>query len=339
MELSGKKVLITGATGFIGGRLAERLASEAGLSVRALVRPTTNGQRLAGLGIEIFRGDVTEPASLLAAAAGCQLIFHAAAQVNEGVGNKAEIWAANVTGTENMIHAALATGVERFVHLSSCAVYGSRQAHHLDEQTPISLRGNLYSDSKVVAEEIVFWAYRERGLPIVVARPSHVYGPGAQLSIRPVEAIKAGKLILIDGGRHLCKPLYVDDLIDGLMLCAQVEAAVGEAINFTDAAPVPWREYFAAYGQMLQVKSFPSVPFALAWLIGGYEELKAALKGQKPMINREVVKFLHSSSSFSNQKARALLGWEPKVGFAEGMRRTEAWLRAEGYLTSSKVAR
>jgi len=335
-SLNGKKALITGATGFIGGRLTERLSVEEAVCVRALVRTPAKGQRLADLGVEIVPGDVTNPASVLAAVAGCQLVFHAAAQVNEGIGSKAEVWAVNVTGTQNVVNAALATGVERFIHLSSCAVYGSPQKHHIDEQTPTRRRGNLYSDSKVAAEEIVFLAYREWGLPIVVARPSYVYGPGSQVTIRPVEAIKAGKIILIDGGRHLCKPLYIDDLVEGLMLCAQVEAAIGEAINFTDDAPVPWREYFAAYGQMLKVNSFPSVPFALAWLVGYYQELKATLKGQKATINRELVKFLHSSNSFSNQKARTLLGWEPRVGFAEGMQRTEAWLRAEGYLTGSR---
>jgi nucleoside-diphosphate-sugar epimerase len=184
----------------------------------------------------------------------------------------------------------------------------------------------------VAAEEVVFRAYREKNLPVVAARASHVYGPRSQLAIRPVEAIKAGQMILIDRGHHLCKPLYIDNLVDGLILCAKSEAAIGQAINFTDDAPLPWRKYFGAYGQMLQVKSFPSVPFALAWVIACFYEIKAALAGQKATFNRELVRFLGSSSSFSNQKARTLLGWEPKVGFEEGMRRTEAWLRAEGYL-------
>jgi nucleoside-diphosphate-sugar epimerase len=332
MELSGKKALITGATGFIGGRLAERLRVEENVFVRALVRNPAKAQQLADLAIEIVPGDITQPASLLPAVAGCQLVFHAAAQVNEGIGRKAEVWLVNVTGTENVVNAAIAAGVERFVHVSSCAVYGSLQQPQIDEGTPTRYRGNLYSDSKVAAEEVVFRAYRENNLPVVAARASHVYGPRSQMVIRPVEAIKAGQMILVDRGRHLCKPLYIDNLVDGLILCAKSEAAIGQAINFTDDAPLPWREYFGAYGQMLHVKSFPSVPFALAWVIACFYEIKAALTGQKATFNRELVRFLCSSSSFSNQKARTLLGWEPKVGFDEGMRRTEAWLQAEGYL-------
>jgi nucleoside-diphosphate-sugar epimerase len=331
MDLKGKKALVTGATGFIGGRLTERLISE-GVQVRGLARTPAKGQWLAELGVELVPGDITDPASLRTAIAGCQLVFHAAAWVSEG-GSKAEVWAVNVAGTQNVVDAALAEEVERFVHLSSCAVYGSLQQHNIDETTPTRMRGNLYGDSKVAAEEVLFRAYRAQGLPVVAARASQVYGPHSrQFTLRPVEVIKAGKMVLIDKGRHLCKPIYIDNLIDGLILCAQVEAAVGEAINFTDGAPVPWREFFGAYGRMLDIHSFPSVPFALAWLIGYYNEITARLRGKKASFNRAAVQALRSSNSFSNQKARELLGWEPKVDLAQGMTLTEAWLRAEGYL-------
>ena len=332
MELKGKMALITGATGFIGGRLAERLITEEGMQVRGLVRNPTKGRWLTDLGVDLIQGDVTNPASLSAAIADCQVVFHAAAWVSEG-GQKADVWAVNVTGAKNVVEAALAAGVERFVHLSSCAVYGSLQQFNIDENTPTRRRGNLYGDSKVAAEEVVLQAYQEHGLPVVSARASQVYGPRSeQFTIRPVKIIKAGKMVLIDGGRHLCKPVYIDNLVDGLILCAKAEAAVGEAINFTDGEPVPWREFFEAYGRMVNINSFPSVPFALAWLIGLYNEIKAALRGKKASLNREAIKSLRSSNSFSNQKARTLLGWEPKIDLSEGMKLTEAWLRAEEYI-------
>jgi nucleoside-diphosphate-sugar epimerase len=332
MALTGKQTLITGATGFIGGRLAERLVAEARVPVRALVRTPEKGQWLADLGVEIVSGDITNPTSLQQAMAGCQLVFHAAGWVSEQ-GSKAEVWAVNVKGTQNVVEAALAAGVERLIHLSSCAVYGSLQQYNIGEDTPPRMTGNLYSDSKVAAEEIVFRACREQGLPVVVARASQVYGPRSyQFAIRPVEVIKAGKMILVDRGQHLCKPVYIDNLIDGLVLCAEVEAAVGQAINLTDGIPIPWHDFFGAYGRMLNIDSFPSVPFALAWLVGLLNEMKAISRGRKANLNRRVVKALRSSNSFSNQKARTLLGWEPKINFAEGMRRTETWLRTEGYI-------
>jgi nucleoside-diphosphate-sugar epimerase len=332
-ELQGKQALITGATGFIGGRLAERLITEVGMKVRGLVRNPQKGQALAELGVEVVPGDLTCPASLLTAVTGCQFIFHGGAWVGEQ-GNKDQVWAVNVGGTQNLIEAALATGgIERFIHLSSCAVYGSRQQFNIDETMPPRRRGNLYSDSKVAAEAVVLAAYQEHHLPIVLARASQVYGPGSpQFTIRPIQMIKSGKMVLIEGGRHLCKPVYIDNLVDGLALCATIEAAIGEAINLTDGITIPWRDFFGAYGRMLGVETFPSVPFALAWLLGYFNELKAIFTGRKAGFNRDVVRTLHSSNSFSNQKARTLLGWEPRVDFNEGMRRTEAWLKAQGYL-------
>lgn len=332
MELAGKRVLVTGATGFIGSRLAERLATEEAMQVRGLVRNPAKGGRLAGLGVELVPGDLTQPASLREAVTDCRLVFHTAAWVGEG-GSKAEVWAVNVEGTRHLVEAALAARVERFIQLSSCAVYGSRQQHNIDENTPPRLTGNLYADSKIAAEEIVFAAGQAHGLPVVAARASQVYGPRSpQFTIRPVELIKAGKMVLIDGGRYLCKPVYIDNLIDGLILCAKVEAALGQAINLTDGLTVPWRDFFGAYARMAGVESLPSAPFAVAWLVGLLNEVKAGLTGQKASLNRGVVKALRSHNSFSNQKAQHVLGWQPKVDLAEGMRRTEAWLRAEGYL-------
>jgi nucleoside-diphosphate-sugar epimerase len=120
--------------------------------------------------------------------------------------------------------------------------------------------------------------------------------------------------------------------VDGLILCAQVDPAIGQAINLTDGPPITWRDFFGAYGHMLNIDSFPSVPFALAWVVAFFNEIKAMARGKRASLNRRVVKSLRSCNSFSNQKARTLLGWEPKIDFTEGMRRTENWLRAEGYI-------
>ncbi len=332
MNIQDKTALITGATGLIGGRLAERLVTEEGVRVRALVRTPAKAQWLVDLGVEIIPGDITDPASVQMAMAGCQLVFHAAAWVGEN-GSKAEVWAVNVTGTQNMVNAAMQANIERFVHLSSCAVYGSIQKFDIDETTPPRLKGNLYSDSKVEAEAVVFDAFRRHGLPVVSARASQVYGPRSyQFTIRPVEVIKAGKMVLIDGGRYLCKPVYIDNLVDGLILCAGIDAAIGEAINLTDDAPIPWRDFFGAYGRMLNIDKFPSAPYPAAWLIGLYNEIKAGWQGKKASLNRGAVNALRSKNSFSNKKARVILGWRPRADFAEGMRQTEIWLKTEGYI-------
>jgi nucleoside-diphosphate-sugar epimerase len=328
-----KRIFITGATGFIGGRLAERLARHDGILVRGLARTPEKGRWLAELGVEIVQGDITDRESIRAAMQGCHMVYHCAAWVRE-TGTRSQVWAANVTGTQNVVDAAIEAQVERFIHLSSCAVYGSPQRFDIDETTPPRRKGDFYHDSKLEAEEIVFRAYREHGLPVVVARPSQVYGPGSrQFTIRPVETIRAGKMILIDGGQHLCKPIYIDNLIDALILCGTAESVIGEAINLTDGYTVSWRDFFGAYGRMLGVPEFRSVPYPLAWLVALFNELGAGLRGKRASVNRKAIKSLRSRNSFSNQKARQLLGWEPRVNFEEGMRRTEIWLREQGYLS------
>ena len=332
MNISGKTALITGATGFIGGHLARRLQTAEGVQVRALVRSPQKAAPLEALGVEIVPGDITDPEAVREAMRGAQIVYHAAAWADEQ-GDRDAVWAVNVGGTQHTIDAALAEGVERFIHLSSCAVYGSLQQLDIDETTPPRMTGRVYHDSKVAAEELVFAAHREHGLPVVVPRPSQVYGPGSpQFTIRVIQAVKAGKIILVDGGKHHFKPVYIDNLIDALILCAQVDAAVGEALNITDGGPVPWRDFFAAYGRMAGVDSFPSAPYPAAYAYAIFKEIMSKVTGKRSSINREVVKTFHSHNSFSNAKARRILGWEPAVDFEEGIRRTEAWLRAEGYL-------
>ena len=332
LAVKDKTVLVTGATGFIGGRLARRLQVQEGAHVRALVRSPRKADSLKMLGVEVVRGDITDPLSVQRAMRGAQIVYHAAAWADEQ-GPRDAVWAVNVDGTQNMLDAAIAEGVERFIHLSSCAVYGSLQQLNIDESTPPRMTGRLYHDSKVAAEERVFAAYHIAGLPVVAARPAQVYGPGSpQFTIRVIAAVKAKKVILVDGGRHYFKPTYIDNLIDALVLCGSVNEAVGEALNITDGAPATWRDFFEAYGRMVGVESFPSVPYAVAYGYAFIAELLSKATGKRSGINREIVKTFRSHNSFSNAKARRILRWEPAINFAEGMRRTELWLQENGFL-------
>lgn len=328
------KVFITGATGLIGSHLTRRFIEE-GFQVRALVRDPGKAGWLKDIGAEIIKGDITDAESLIPAVEGCQHVFHGAAWVSER-GKKEEIWKANVQGTQNMVNAAVAARVQRFIHISSCAVYGSKQVFNIDESFPTHRSGRFYWDSKIEAEEVVQHAYRQHNLPMVIARVSQVYGPGSyQFTIRPVEVIKSGKMILIDGGRHMCKPVFIANLIDSLMLCASNDQAIGEAINLTDGYPVPWREFFGAYGRMLGKQSFPSLPYSLAWTAALFFEMQAGITGKKASFTRSAVNSLRSSNSFSNEKAKKILKWEPQINFEQGMQQTETWLNQMGYIPKS----
>lgn len=332
MNLQDQTILVTGATGYIGGRLAERLVQERGTHVRALARTPEKAAALAALGCEVVAGDLTDRASLRRAVEGCAVVYHAGAWVSER-GARDEVWAVNVAGTQQLVEAAAVAGVERFVQVSSCAVYGSRQEFDIDESTPPRFGSSLYADTKIAAEEVVWSAWRERALPVVVARPAQVYGLGSpQFTLRPIRMIQRGTLVLVDGGLDLCKPLYIDNLVDGLICCGEHPAAVGEAFNFADGAPVPWRDFFGAYAAMVGVERLPSVPYPLAWFGAWMVEGLARVQGKPAQLNRRVIRTMRSNNSFSIRKAGRMLGWQPRIDLAEGMRRTETWLRMHGYL-------
>lgn len=333
MELRGKRALVTGATGCVGGRLAERLAANEGVWVRGLVRNPSKAQRLQSVGIEVALGDLTCPDSLRAAVKGCQLVFHCAARVSDW-GTPKEFYEVNVQGTAHMLDAALAAGVERFVHISSIAVYGIKAGPRTDESSPRHPCGDLYCDTKIEAERLAFRYYRELGLPVVVIQSSMIYGPHARIcTVRPVEMIRAGLMALVSGGRGLCVPVYIDNLVDGIILATKHDGAVGEAFIISDGLNLTWKEFFGFYARMMGRGSFLSVPKPLAWLLAMMVEGGAHLTGRCPAFTRSTIRGLTVlRATIMMTKAQEQLGYVPRVSLEEGMRRTEAWLQKEGYL-------
>lgn len=256
MNLVGKKIFITGATGFIGGRLVERLVIEHGLQVRALVRNFASTSRLARLPVEMIGGDVLEPESLERAIHGCEVVFYCA---YGNIGDPDYRRKVNVEGTENVIKAALKHGVQRFVYISTISVYGPCPKSD-DETAPYQYSKNNYSDSKIDAEKLAFRYHRERNLPLVVIQPTVVYGPYApSWTIGPIQQIKLGQLILIEGGDGYCNTLYIDNLVDALYLAAVRDEAIGERFIISDGNPITWKEFFGTYNRMYSQQPLRSI--------------------------------------------------------------------------------
>jgi nucleoside-diphosphate-sugar epimerase len=252
-SLVGKRVLVTGGSGFIGGRLVARLAAECGADVRVLVRSFGSAARIARFPIEMTRGDVTSAEDVDRAASGCDLIFHCAYGKD---GDDQTRRRATLAGVQNVVEAARRHSALRVVHTSTISVYGDLSGAELDETAPRRRTGDTYGDSKVDAEEAALAAWRSHGVPVSVVQPTIVYGPfGSTFTVNPLQQLTTGRIILVNGGVGRCNAVYVDDVVTALILAAVSPKAIGEAFLISGPAPVTWGEFYGAYERMLGVSS------------------------------------------------------------------------------------
>jgi nucleoside-diphosphate-sugar epimerase len=256
-SLAGRRVLVTGGSGFIGGRLVARLASECGARVRVLVRSYGSAARIARFPIEMVRGDVTVAEDVDRAATGCDLLFHCAYGKD---GNDSERRRATLAGVANVVAAARHHGASRVVHTSTVAVYGDLSASQLDETAPRQRTGDTYGDSKVEAEHAALDAWRSGGVPVSVIQPTIVYGPfGFTFTVNPLQQLQTGRIILVNGGTGCCNAVYVDDVVTALVLAAVKSEAVGEAFLISGPAPTTWSEFYGSFERMLGVSGTVSM--------------------------------------------------------------------------------
>lgn len=322
--------MVTGATGFIGGHLAERLLA-LGTPVRVLARRPERAAALAAAGAEVVAGDLTIPDTLRGACDGCAVVFHCAAWLGTPYAREVS-WAVNVTGTAVLAGEALASRVERFVHLSSIAVYGPVRAGVVTEDSPLWSGVELYGDSKIAGEEAVR-AAAAWGLPAVLARPGMVYGPRSRgWTIRMATWVRRGMPAIVAGGHGLSRPIYVDNLIDALLLCAQQPVA-GQAFTLVDQ-DIPWREFLGHYARIVG-RPARSISYPTAWVLALADEIRAAITRQPPRVQRTAIGYAVSSARFSTEKARSLLGWSPRFSIDQAMEITARWLADNGYLETN----
>jgi nucleoside-diphosphate-sugar epimerase/predicted dehydrogenase len=246
------RVLITGASGFIGCRTAEVLQLGEGWQVRGLVHRPSSAARLARLPVEMVQGDLRSAEDMTRAVAGCDAVVHCA--IGTAYGQRSEIFAVTVGGTRNLVEAAQRAGVKRFVHLSSIAVHGLNVEGLIDESTPVApTRGDDYSESKAAAEAIV-QASAKAGLPVVIIRPGNVYGPFSQtFSIRPIQYLKRGNLILVGCSEDPSNTVYVDNLVHAVCrsLDAPMEVANGKVFTISDGDELSWGEFYGFFAREL----------------------------------------------------------------------------------------
>lgn len=242
--MTPRKILVTGATGFIGSRLCEMLSLEFRVPYRAMVRDFSRAARIARLDAELVAGDMLDAASLARAVEGCDAVVNLAHGDDESAQKQ----------TTQLIDACTRAGVRRVVHISSMAVHGpSPTLDVLTEATaPIERWGEAYSDAKAAAEAVVVAAGKRGALETVVIRPTIVYGPYSFFVTPIVHDARGGKISLIDGGRGLCNAVYVDDVCEAIMAAIQRDDAVGEVFLINGDTRMTWGEFITTFAGMVE---------------------------------------------------------------------------------------
>lgn len=335
------RIFLTGATGLVGGHLAETFAGR-GLAVRCLVRDGSETARLDALGVELATGDVTDPVSLRAALDGVDAVVHCAAKVGDW-GPVEAYRDVNVRGTAKLLELCEYAGVRRLVHVGSLGVYEARDHDGTDETVAPNPSGiDGYTRSKFESERLVVEAAGRGEIAAVVLRPGFVYGPGDRTVLpRLIASIANGKFAYLGSGRQRLNNTGVTNFAhaveralfgDGDELRTDL---VGETFNVTDDRLVDRHEFV---GTVARLAGLPEptrhVPLAVAKPLAKAMEGTYRLLGktEAPLLSAARVKFLGLDLAFSIEKAKRDLGYEPAVAFEEEMARAVAWCREAGLM-------
>jgi nucleoside-diphosphate-sugar epimerase len=325
------RILVTGATGFTGGHLAERLARQ-GYDVRALVRDDKRCSDLRASGVEIVKGDLRDPESLHRATNRVDVVYHIAALFRQENVSRREMWANNVQGTKNLLDAATKAGVRRFVHCSTVGVHGDVKSPPANEEAPYR-PGDHYQESKTEGERVVLKYRAEGRLPIVVFRPGGIYGPGDLRFLKLIKAVNTGRFVMLGSGKVVYQMIYIDDLIDGIFLCGTKEEALNNVFILTGTEPLTLNELVRRIAEVLGVPPprlhFPVTPVYLASFVCQWISKPLAIN---PWLYPRRVDFFRKTRWFDISKAQRELGFSPKTNLKTGTALTVNWYQKQGYL-------
>ena len=322
------RVLVTGATGFIAAHLIPALQRR-GDEVHALVQPSSDAAPFHDADVAVHAGDVRSVDTLRPAMRQVDAVVHLAAAI--GVRRPlSDYHAVNVTGTENVCRAALAADIERLVHVSSTSVYKQGLGVPVDESYELAPPPDAYAVTKAAGDRLVQRLIADEQLPAAIVRTSTVYGPGDHLNFaRIADRVRSGSAIVIGSGHNRVPFAYVDDVVDGLVLALEHEAAAGEIYNITDDCCPTQRELLGAVARELDAKS-PRIRVPYGLLYGaGYlaERVAQAAHSPRALITRFGVVLYGADNIFAIDKARRELGYEPRVSLGQGIRAAAGWYR------------
>lgn len=351
LKKHGRRVLITGATGFIGGRVAEILHLSQERDVKVGVRKWSSAARIGRIPFDITELDLLNKEQIEHALQGVSEVIHCAKGPD----------GATADGTRNLLEASTRMGIKRIVHLSTTEVYG-HVSGIIDETMPFQYTGNEYNRTKIDAEKIC-WEYIQKGMPIAIIRPSIVYGPYSQnWSVRFAKMFINGKWGIFEGSGHgKCNLVYVDDLVNAILICLEHEGATGQAFNICGPDVPTWNEYFIKFNDMLglpplrrisaaegalRVRLMQPVRFAGGLVrdhfMGSVKKIAETFTVAKKLMQQtedalkitpapdEFVLF-RKDACFAAEKATRVLGIRPLISMHKGIEITVKWLVQQGF--------
>jgi nucleoside-diphosphate-sugar epimerase len=319
------KILVTGGTGFLGQHLAQRLVSE-GNDVTVIGRNARVGSNLIKKGIKFVQGDLADLKTVKEAVSNQEYVIHCGA-LSSPWGKYADFYAANVTGTQNIITACQESKIKRLVHVSTPSIYVD-QRDRLDilESDKLPMQAiNDYAHTKRMAEELIDKAFAQ-GLPVITIRPQGIFGPGDRAILpRLIKIAKKGFMPVIGKGDNLIDLTYVDNVVEALILClTSPDFTLGKKYNITNGEPV---KLYDAIGLVLKSLGInykeKRIPYRTAYVLASGLEGAARLlaPSKEPPLTRYSVCVLAKSRTLSIDAARKDLGYKPIVGMTEGISR------------------
>lgn len=333
-------VLVTGGTGFVGAHLVRRLLAH-GHTVTSLDKnPGLFDDELRASGATLLAGSVTDASTVDRAVAGNDIVYHLASPFGDILQPDQAYWDIEVNGTRNVLVAAERHAIPRVVHCSTQGVHGIITEPVGDEDSPLAPR-DYYCHSKVEGEKVC-QEFLARGLDIVIVRPTSVYGPGDIRGwLKLYQMVAKGRFLMIGNGRTYNHPVYVENLVDLFELVATAPQAKGRTYLGGDDEALTLTELVQAVGRSIgiDVKIFKFPWYGLAW--AGASVVETIFKGMrvKPPVFRRRLSWFKTNRVFRIDRAKRELGYQPRVPLGEGLARTAAWYRQQGYLVGTASAR
>lgn len=321
------RAVVTGASGFIGSWLVEQLVLR-GWDVRVLIH---NRRLNTDTNVTTINGDIRDPISLRAAFKDRDILFHLAAALGGSLLDKKEFAGINQTGTANVLNEARSSRIKKVLHFSSAGVLGAVKKKAAAEENYPPAPKNIYDHTKLEGEKTAL-EFASEGMDISVIRPGWVYGPGDKRTFKLIRAIAKKRFVLVTKGDILQTPVFIDDLIEGTLLCAQ-KGRRGEIYHLAGSEVLTVKQIVDQIADAAGVK-IPSIPLPLPTVKAGaflLEKTFYLFKKEAPLTRGKLAFFIYPKP-LAIDKSRSKLGFYPKTDFASGIKKTIHWYREQGWI-------